>query len=90
MKDKLKFIGSISWHWIAFVLLILVEFFSLTYQPNEKSEIDISYIDSILPTNNELILIFIVIDIIVFILCTLITISSFKSKSLNKRNNMNK
>lgn len=57
---------------------------------NEKSEINISYIDSILPTNNELILIFIVIDIIVFILCTLITISSFKSKSLNKRNNMNK
>lgn len=54
----------------------------------EKSEINISYIDNILPTNNELI--FIVIDIIVFILCTLITISSFKSKSLNKRNNMNK
>lgn len=54
----------------------------------EKPEINISYIDNILPTNNELI--FIVIDIIVFILCTLITISSFKSKSLNKRNNMNK
>lgn len=93
MKHKLLFLVSKILHWIAFVILILFEFLMLNsykYDKPKSAHSDLYNLYNLLPTFTELLVIFIVLDIIMFILCVSITIIFFKSKRLNKRNNMNK
>lgn len=70
-------------HWITFVFIIFFEFLMLTFYKHDKSNSAHSDFYNILPTFNEILHIFIVLDIIMFILCVSITVKYFKSKNKN-------
>lgn len=61
--------------------MILFEFLMLTFYKYDKSKSAHSDLYDILPTFNEILHIFIVLDIIMFILCVSTTVKNFKSKN---------